>query len=145
MIVQNIWIDGRASIEQHLELYIEDLFRLSLNDDKNAEKSSSNDDDKHDEAKAAPAADDDEQWTLTLPDTLAGVQFLLHTRVHGKLPNLSLDICRRLATALMHQMQRKEQSWSTKPRLTSTAELAFEIFAGFLEDVHEFQVGVLKN
>lgn len=77
---------------------------------------------------------------------LAGMEFLLHARVHAKIGHLDLPICHKLVAALLSYAKRRKPGWTVRMRrLTDNAELALRILAGFVEEVEEMRVAIAEQ
>lgn len=145
--------DGRASVQQHLQLYIEDLLTVAAGtrDDKSPEES-----DAEKKAAALEKADAVEanenklatieevavevEAPIGLDDTLQGIEYLLTNTIEKcKLKNLDLEICQSLACTLLHCAQRCHGGGFRQKMPTKQAELALHMILGFLEVIEEFE------
>ena len=84
------WHDSRISVEMHLSLYIEDLMLLAPGAAGEREKTAAAADGEKlpgggvaEEVQAPVAFDEDAEPDITLQHVLAGVEYLLHTRIIG--------------------------------------------------------------
>ncbi|KAJ3391668.1 P-type ATPase [Lobulomyces angularis] len=105
-------LDGRASIEHQIDIHVLDLVSL----------------------RSIPE--------FSLDDILQGLKYVMDFRVKGlKMKNLDLGLMKRLLEVLLENMAGKEGSLLNQ-RPTKEADLALQLFADFLHEVHEFRVAV---
>jgi len=109
-------IDGQVSIEQHLNIYIEDLMSIAANDRVM-----------------------DDVTEMTLSDVLAGIDYVFQNRIMHKLPHLDAKCCDQLLGALLHTTGESEEGWTSRPKVTKHAEMALRILMEFAAEVQEFQ------
>jgi Ca2+-transporting ATPase len=107
-----IEIDGKASIEHQIEIYIHDLFDVKDN------------------------------TVVSLEETLEGLHYLMDLRIKGhQQPNLDIGLMERLMKGILLNTGRTEGHLIRK-KSTSEADMAFYLFGGFLEEVVEFRTVV---
>lgn len=71
---------------------------------------------------------------ITLNDVLAGLAYVLEYRISGgRYPHLDIGIMRRLAKALLDNMRKQEKGLVNR-KFTEEAEMAYRLFADFLEE-----------
>src|SRR5437870_4823664 len=136
---QSLWKDEKASIEQLLELHIEELMvaasamTVEQNNKTNNENNDDNDNKQENNEIAKEKNEQKSDHVVYIQDvTLAGIRFIYDTRIHNQIHNLSFDICNRLFIALLHYIRRSEKHWSLKPMPSNIAIISFQLFAGFL-------------
>lgn len=99
-----IEIDGKASIEHQIEIYIHDLFDVKDN------------------------------TIVSLEEILGGLHYLMDLRIKGnQQPNLDMQLMERLAKGLLLNTGRTEGHLIRK-KSTSEADMAFYLFGDFLEE-----------
>ncbi|CAI2175595.1 19955_t:CDS:10 [Funneliformis geosporum] len=104
--------DGKASIEHQIDIHVNDLFGVK------------------------------ENQQLSLEDVLAGLRYVMDYRLKGgRLPNLDLDLMKRLCEGLLLNMSYSEGGL-LKRKMTTEANEAFILFGEFLEEVEEFRTAV---
>ncbi|CAG8682422.1 13829_t:CDS:10 [Funneliformis mosseae] len=104
--------DGKASIEHQIDIHVNDLFGVK------------------------------ENQQLSLEDVLAGLRYVMDYRLKGgRLPNLELDLMKRLCEGLLLNMSYSEGGL-LKRKMTTEANEAFILFGEFLEEVEEFRTAV---
>jgi Ca2+-transporting ATPase len=111
-------IDGQVSIEMHLELHISDLTAIMA-------------------SSATREARD-----AVLEEVLHNINYLLESRIKGKLPRLEYAVCERLCLALLvltPQSRETERFNIFRASLSKNAQLALRIFAGFTKNVADFE------
>ena len=108
----SVRLDGRASIEHQIDIHVVDLAEAQQNKD------------------------------ITVLDILQGLKYVADYRLAGgKMPNLDLDIMRRLCQGLLeHTPVKKGNLLNQRP--TEEADLAFTLFGEFIANVVEFRQAV---
>ncbi|KAI8148387.1 hypothetical protein BJV82DRAFT_647838 [Fennellomyces sp. T-0311] len=102
-------IDGKASIEQQIEVFVHDLFDVK------------------------------ENKAISLEEVLEGLRYVMHFRIKGGCqPHFDIGLMRRLCEGLLLNTGHTEGHLLRK-RATAAADLAFFLFGDFLEEVHEFR------
>lgn len=97
-------IDGKASIEHQIEVYIHDLFDVKDN------------------------------TTVSLEETLESLHYLMDLRIKGcQQPHLDEDLMSRLMKGLLLNTGRTEGHLLRK-KSTSEADMAFYLFGDFIEE-----------
>ncbi|KAJ3067418.1 hypothetical protein HK102_007417, partial [Quaeritorhiza haematococci] len=105
----SVVLDGRASVEHQIDIHVLDLVDVATNKD------------------------------LSLSDILQGLKYVMDYRIKGgKMPHLDRDLMRRLLESLLSNMAGKQGSILAQTP-TEDADLAFELFGEFLEEVEEFR------
>ncbi|KAI8969932.1 hypothetical protein BDF20DRAFT_888480 [Mycotypha africana] len=101
--------DGKLSIEQQIEVYVNDMFNIQDNK------------------------------SVTLNDILEGLRYLMDFRIKGGYqPRLDKQLMKRLSEGLFLNMGHTEGSF-LKKKTTDAADTAFYLFGDFLEEVEEFR------
>ena len=101
-------IDGRESIEQQLDIHVSDMLAL--------------------DGPNAPAG-------ITLQDLFAGIRYVMNYRIKGgKMPNLNLDLCKRLCRALLQRMTQVSGRLLVSKKPTEESNEAFYLFGEFMEE-----------
>ncbi|RUS13867.1 E1-E2 ATPase-domain-containing protein, partial [Endogone sp. FLAS-F59071] len=104
--------DGKASIEHQIDIHVLDLVDIANNTD------------------------------ISLLEVLAGLRYVMDFRLKGgRQPSLDLDLMRRLCEGLLLNMGATEGTLLRR-KTTKEADMAFELFGEFLEEVEEFHVAV---
>lgn len=112
-----IIIDGKFSVEHQLDIHVNDLLQTDMPN--------------------GP----------TSADILSGIRYVMDYRIrNGRLLHLDYEICARLVQALLRytnlRMRPHGGSIFYSKKLTNEADLAFELFNDFLEEVYEFREAV---
>ncbi|KAI8349622.1 hypothetical protein EDC96DRAFT_519911 [Choanephora cucurbitarum] len=101
--------DGKLSVEQQIEIYVNDLFMVH------------------------------ENKSISLDDVLEGLIYVMEYRIrNGFQPHLDLGLMNRLSEGLFLNMSLTEGHWIRK-RPTKQADKAFSLFGDFLQEVNEFR------
>ncbi|KAI9270797.1 hypothetical protein BDA99DRAFT_502701 [Phascolomyces articulosus] len=108
-IVEVQVIDGTASIEQQIEVFVHDLFDVK------------------------------ENKSISLEEVLEGLRYVMHFRIKGGCqPHFDAGLMKRLCEGLLLNTGHTEGHLLRK-RTTVAADIAFFLFGDFLEEVHEFR------
>ncbi|KAI9315869.1 hypothetical protein BX666DRAFT_1952294 [Dichotomocladium elegans] len=111
-IIDLPFTDGKASIEQQIELHVHDLFDVK------------------------------ENKSLSLEEVLEGLRYVMHFRIKGgSQPHLDIGLMRRLCEALLLNSGHTDGHLLRK-HTTPSADMAFMLFGDFLEEVIEFRTVV---
>ncbi|CAO3660084.1 unnamed protein product [Rhizopus microsporus] len=101
--------DGKLSVEQQIEVYVNDLFNVK------------------------------ENKSISLDEILDGLRYVMDHRIKGgHQPHLDLNLMKRLSEGLFLNMGHTEGHLLRK-RSTDAADAAFFLFGDFLEEVEEFR------
>ncbi|KAG2234949.1 hypothetical protein INT48_005103 [Thamnidium elegans] len=104
--------DGKLSIEQQIEVYVNDLFNVQDNK------------------------------SISLEEVLEGLRYVMDYRIkNGGQPHLDKSLMKRLSEGLFLNMGHTE-GHLLKKKTTTAADMAFFLFGDFLEEVIEFRVVV---
>ncbi|KAI7905785.1 uncharacterized protein BX663DRAFT_500904 [Cokeromyces recurvatus] len=104
--------DGKQSIEQQIEVYVNDLFNVQ--------------DNKH----------------ISIEEILEGLRYVMDFRIkNGSQPHLEKSLMKRLSEGLFLNMTHTEGHLLRK-KATEAADMAFFLFIDFLEEVEEFRTVV---
>lgn len=118
------WKDGRASVEQHIGLLLEDLSKLGSQ-------------------SSVSAAED-----MVLREAFLGLHYVWRMRVHDNLNELSRELMDRLRLALLLFTGRvllKGPPFLARSIPTREAVFAFVIFCGMVRDCSTFREAVNDN
>jgi Ca2+-transporting ATPase len=110
-------IDGKLSVEHQLDIHVNDLLIAEFG--------------------KGP----------TVLDILTGIKYVMDYRIrNGRLPHLDYELCERLVQALLKFAPLRLQVGSTlfhhSKKLSKEAEMAFDLFRDFVEEVYEFRGAV---
>lgn len=123
----SVVLDGKASIEHQLNLYVADLASLNPH---------------HDSSKGGTTKT---SFGLSLTDVLNGIDYVISTRIKGgQMPHLDAELMARLMEALLQRMGDREGVLLTT-RPTQEADVAMRLFGELLVDVAEFREAVGKK
>ncbi|KAG2208540.1 hypothetical protein INT47_010236 [Mucor saturninus] len=102
--------DGKLSIEQQIEVYVNDLFNVQDNK------------------------------SISLEEVLEGLRYVMDYRIKdGSQPHLDKGLMKRLSEGLFLNMGHTE-GHLLKKKTTAAADMAFFLFGDFLEEVDEFRM-----
>ncbi|KAG2219710.1 hypothetical protein INT45_006042 [Circinella minor] len=108
-------IDGKASIEQQIEVFVHDLFDVK------------------------------ENKSISLEEVLEGLRYVMHFRIKGGCqPHFDSGLMKRLCEGLLLNTGHTEGHLLRK-HTTTAADMAFFLFGDFLEEVHEFRTIVCEK
>ncbi|KAG1303863.1 hypothetical protein G6F64_009700 [Rhizopus arrhizus] len=102
--------DGKLSVEQQIEVYVNDLFNVK------------------------------ENKSISLEEVFEGLRYVMDHRIKGgHQPHLDLNLMKRLSEGLFLIMGHTEGHLLRK-KTTRSADVAFFLFGDFLEEVQEFRM-----
>lgn len=112
-----IVIDGKPSVEHQLDIHVNDLLQTDMPN--------------------GP----------TSADILSGIRYVMDYRIrNGRLMHLDYELCARLVQAFLRYTNLRTRPYGSSffhgKKLTKEADLAFELFKDFLEEVYEFREAV---
>jgi hypothetical protein len=119
-----VYKDGRASVEQHLGILLEDLSTLG--------------------AQLTFSASEE----LVVHEAFMGLHYVWRMRIHDNLKDLDPDVCERLRQALLLFSNRVVYAgprFLTRPIPSRFSVFAFVVFCGFVRDVVQFREAVNNN
>ncbi|KAL7318226.1 hypothetical protein PS15m_004478 [Mucor circinelloides] len=102
--------DGKLSVEQQIEVYVNDLFNVQDNK------------------------------SISLQEVLEGLRYVMDYRIKdGNQPHLDQSLMKRLSEGLLLNMGHTE-GHLLKKKTTEAADMAFYLYGDFLQQVHEFRL-----
>jgi hypothetical protein len=108
----SVRLDGQASVEHQIDIHVLDLVEAFQNPD------------------------------ITVYEVLQGLKYVLDYRLcDGKIPNLDIELMKRLAEGLLHFTNKKRGNLTNR-KPTEESDLAFMLFVSFLVTIPEFRQAV---